>query len=166
MIREEKEISPEEINEKLLKELRTTGIVNDGEKVISLLDRSFTDKSLLVPVERKKDGSFSASSSVIAKEDYETVSAFVNHKIRQFGREILSGNIEINPCDMGTGTSCTYCAYLDVCGYDEKIPGYETRILKKLEEDEVMLKMRKEINGELSGEAQKEQKEKNGAKEA
>ena len=166
MIREEKEISPEEINEKLLKELRTTGIVNDGEKVISLLDRSFTDKSLLVPVERKKDGSFSASSSVIAKEDYETVSAFVNHKIRQFGREILSGNIEINPCETGTGTSCTYCAYQDVCGYDEKIPGYETRILKKLEEDEVMLKMRKEINGELSGEAQKEQKEKNGAKEA
>ena len=163
MIREEKEISPEEINEKLLKELRTTGIVNNAEKVITLLDRNFTDKSLLVPVERKKDGSFSTSSSVIAKEDYETVSAFVNHKIRQFGKEILSGNIELSPCEMGTGTSCTYCAYKDVCEFDEKIPGYETRILKKLEGDEVMLKMREEIKGELSGEAQKE---KNGAKEA
>ena len=50
-----------------------------------------------------------------------------------------------------------------MCEFDEKIPGYETRILKKLEGDEVMLKMREEIKGELSGEAQKE---KNGAKEA
>ncbi|MGN0376980.1 MAG: helicase-exonuclease AddAB subunit AddB [Suilimivivens sp.] len=144
MIKEEKEMTPEEINDKLLKELRTTGIVNDQEKVISLLDREFSDKSLLIPVERKKDGSFSASSSVISKEDYETVSSFVNQKIKQFGREILSGNIELNPCETGTGTACTYCAYKGVCGFDEKIPGFETRNLPKLSEDEAMEKMRKE----------------------
>lgn len=149
MVREEKEISPEQLNEKILKELRTTGIVNDEESVISLLDRNFTDKSLLIPVERKKDGSFSTSSSVIAKEDYETVSAFVNHKIRQFGREILSGNIAVNPCEIGAGTSCSYCAYKDVCGFDDKIPGYEMRTLRKLTEDEVMQKMRKETAGEV-----------------
>lgn len=145
MIREEKELSPEEINDKLLLELRTTGIVNNEEKVIGLLDRNFTDQSLLIPVERKKDGSFGTASCVIAKEDYETVSAFVSQKIRQFGREILSGNIAVNPCETGTGTSCAYCAYRDVCGFDEKIPGYETRSLKKLTWDEAMLKMREEV---------------------
>lgn len=144
MIREEKEITPEEMNDKLLKELRTTGIVNDGERVINLLDREFSDKSLLIPVERKKDGSFSASSSVISGEDYETVSSFVNRKIRQFGREILSGNIKINPCEMGTGTACTYCAYKAICSFDEKISGFETRTLPKLTEEELMLKMREE----------------------
>lgn len=144
MIREEKEVTAEEINERLLKDLRTTGIVNSEEHVISLLDRNFSDKSLLIPVERKKDGSFTASSSVISKEDYETISAFVNEKIRQFGRQILNGNIEINPCEMGTGTACTYCAYKGVCSFDEKVPGFETRILPGLSEDDLMRKMREE----------------------
>lgn len=144
MIKEEKEVTAEEINERLLKELRTTGIVNGEEHVINLLDREFSDKSLLVPVERKKDGSFTASSSVISKEDYETVSNFVNRKIRQFGREILAGNIEINPCEMGTGTACTYCAFKGVCSFDEKIAGFGTRILQKLSEDELMIRMKEE----------------------
>ena len=144
MIKEEKEVTAEEINERLLKDLRTTGIVNSEEHVINLLDRNFSDKSLLVPVERKKDGSFTTSSSVISKEDYETVSAFVNEKIRRFGRQILAGNIEINPCEMGTGTACTYCAYKGVCSFDEKVPGFETRILPRLSEDDLMMKMREE----------------------
>lgn len=151
MIKEEKEITPEEINDKLLKELRTTGIVNDGEKVINLLDRGFSDKSLLIPVERKKDGSFSASSSVISREDYETVSSFVNQKIRKFGREILSGNIKINPCETGSGTACTYCVYRSICSFDEKIPGFETRVLSKYTEDELMQKMREENSKGESG---------------
>lgn len=147
MIKEEKEIAPEEINDRLLKDLRTTGLVNSEEKVITLLDREFSDRSLLIPVERKKDGSFSTASSVIAKEDYATVSSFVNEKIRQFGREILSGNIEINPCETGTGTACTYCAYKGICAFDEKIPGFETRILPKYEKDELMQKMADTVQG-------------------
>ncbi len=144
MIREEKEMTAEEINERLLKDLRMTGIVNQEERVINLLDRNFADKSLLVPVERKKDGSFTASSGVISKEDYEAVSAFVNRKIRKFGREILEGNIEINPCETGGGTACTYCVYQGICKFDKKIPGFETRELQRLSEDDLMFRIREE----------------------
>ena len=125
MVKTEEALTQEEINREILKELRTTGIVNQDEKVIQLLDKHFTDKSMVVPVERKKDGSFSVRSSIIAKEDYEVVSQFVNHKIRQFGREILEGNIAVNPCEQGGRSSCTYCAYKGVCEFEEKIPGYE-----------------------------------------
>ncbi len=58
VIKEEKELTAQEINERLLRDLRTTGVVSADEEVIRLLDGSFSDKSLLVPVERKKDGSF------------------------------------------------------------------------------------------------------------
>lgn len=150
VIKEEKEITAEEINERLLKELRTTGIVNADDRVINLLDKTFSDKSLLVPVERKRDGSFTASSSVISKEDYQTVSSYVNRKIKEFGREILSGNIEVNPCETGTGSACTYCAYKGICSFDEKIQGYETRILPKLTEDDLLIRMREENETEKS----------------
>jgi ATP-dependent helicase/nuclease subunit B len=148
MIKEEKDMSPEEVNDRILRELRTTGMVSSDEKVISLLDKGFTDKSLLIPVERKKDGSFTASSNVISREDYEAVSAFVTQKMKQFGREILAGNISVNPCETETGTACTYCAYKGVCSFDEKVPGFEIRHFPKLTEDEWMLKIREESKGE------------------
>lgn len=144
MLKEEKELTEEEARERLLKELRTTGVVNDKDSVISLLDKSFSEKSLLIPVERKKDGSFTANSGVIAEEDYEVVSSFVNEKIKSFGREILNGNIAVNPCKQGEKQSCTYCTFKDVCGFDKKIPGFTIKKLPDLSEEEVLLKMKEE----------------------
>lgn len=145
LIKAQEELSPEEINQALLKDLRTTGIVNQDEKVISLLDKNFTDKSLIVPVERKKDGTLSARSSVIDRQDYEIVSQFVSHKIRQFGREILSGNVEINPCEQGGKNSCTYCAYRGVCDFEAGTGGFETRMLASLPKEELLQRMSEEI---------------------
>lgn len=150
LVKVQEDISAEEINQEILKELRTTGIVNQDEKVVSLLDKNFTDKSFVVPVERKKDGSFSVRSSTIAKEDYETVSQFVNHKIRQFGREILDGNIAVNPCEQGGRQSCTYCAYRGVCDFEEKTAGYDLRLLGSLPEEELLTRMKEEISGKGS----------------
>ncbi len=145
MLKEEKALLAEEINERLQRELRMTGIVSDNEAVIGLLDGQFSDKSLVVPVERKKDGSFSASSSVISREDYQVVSKFVNHKIKSFGKEILEGNIEVNPYQQGLKNACTYCNYKNVCGFDERIPGFHNRDLPDIAEEELMQKMRAEI---------------------
>ena len=145
LVKSGEEMTPEEVSREILKELRTTGIVSGDERAVSLLDKNFSDKSLVIPVERKKDGSFSLRSSTVGKEDYETISQFVNHKIRQFGREILSGNIEVNPCQQGGRESCTYCAYKGVCDFEEKTPGYHTRVLGNIPEDEIFIKMREEL---------------------
>ena len=148
LVRAQEDITAEQINQEILKELRTTGIVNQDEKVVSLLDKNFTEKSLVVPVERKKDGSFSVRSSTIERKDYETVSQFVNYKIRQFGREILAGNIALNPCEQGGRQSCTYCVYKGVCDFEEKVAGYDIRVLGSLPEEELLMKMKEEITEE------------------
>lgn len=144
MIQTEEGAAPEEISRRLWEELRTTGIVNESDAVISMLDREFTDKSDTVPVERKKDGSFSARSSVINAEDLQEVSNYVNLKIRQLGTEIVQGNIPVNPCTQGTGAACDYCAYHGVCGYDEGIGGYGKRALGSMEEEEALNRIREE----------------------
>lgn len=144
VIRTEEKITPEEINEKLLRELRTTGIVNQNDTVITSLDGEFSDKSDVVPVERKKDGSYSAKSSVISTEDLQEVSDYVNHKIGQIGRDILAGKIEAAPCRQGNDTACDYCAFSSVCGFDCRIGGYGYRQLQSLDEAEAMERIRKE----------------------
>lgn len=141
MVKADEEITPEEINERLLRELRMTGIVSENDTIISMLDKEFTDKSDVVPVERKKDGSFSAKSSVINAEDLKKVSNYVNYKIKQIGREILQGNIQINPCEKGGSGACDYCTYKNVCGFDKRLEGYRIRRLEKLEDEEALRRM-------------------------
>lgn len=149
MIKSEEELSPEQVNDQLLKELRMNGLVNDSEDVIGLLDGSFATKSSIIPVERKSDGSLSARSSVVNRQDYEVISNYVNQKMHQFGTEILQGNIEVNPCEQGNTKSCTYCTFREICAFDGKIPGFEKRkpghgmdVLK--DEQDIIEKMRKQ----------------------
>lgn len=149
MIKSEEELSPEQVNDQLLKELRMNGLVNDSEEVIGLLDGSFATKSSIIPVERKSDGSLSARSSVVNRQDYEVISNYVNQKMHQFGTEILQGNIEVNPCEQGNTESCTYCTFREICSFDGKIPGFEKRkpghgmdVLK--DEQDILEKMRKQ----------------------
>ena len=149
MIKSEEELSPEQVNDQLLKELRMNGLVNDSEEVIGLLDGSFATKSSIIPVERKSDGSLSARSSVVNRQDYEVISNYVNQKMHQFGTEILQGNIAVNPCEQGNIESCTYCTFREICAFDGKIPGFEKRkpghgmdVLK--DEQDILEKMRKQ----------------------
>lgn len=149
MIKSEEELSPEQVNDQLLKELRMNGLVNDSEEVIGLLDGSFATKSSIIPVERKSDGYLSARSSVVNRQDYEVISNYVNQKMHQFGTEILQGNIEVNPCEQGNTESCTYCTFREICAFDGKIPGFEKRkpghgmdVLK--DEQDIIEKMRKQ----------------------
>lgn len=149
MIKSEEELSPEQVNDQLLKELRMNGLVSDSEEVIGLLDGSFATKSSIIPVERKSDGSLSARSSVVNRQDYEVISNYVNQKMHQFGTEILQGNIEVNPCEQGNTESCTYCTFREICAFDGKIPGFEKRkpghgmdVLK--DEQDIIEKMRKQ----------------------
>lgn len=141
LITPEKELSPEEIKERILAELKMNGVVNEEEKIVNLLDRTFENKSDVIPVERKKDGSFSARSSVMSREELEQVSAYVNQKIYKIGTEILHGSIALNPYEKGQSSACTYCAYKSVCGFDSKIPGYKKRKLDALTAQEVMCRM-------------------------
>ncbi len=137
-------LTPEEVNAKILQELKMTGMVNKNDEAVRMLDGTFTDKSDILPIERKKDGSFSAVSSVISEEDMRTVSNYVNRKIRSLGREILDGTISVNPCELGAEKACTYCAYKRVCGFLDGTQGYQPRKLEKMKAEEALERIREE----------------------
>ena len=135
------ELTQEQINEEILTKLRMNGVVNSDPAVVERLDRFLQDKSKVIPVEKKKDGSFSARSGILSREELHVVSAYVDTKIRQIGREILDGKIAANPYEKGNEEACTYCAYKKVCGFDGSIPGYEKRQLEDLDQQTLMQRM-------------------------
>ena len=139
------ELTDEQINEQILAKLRMNGVVNSDPEVVERLDRYMQDKSVVIPVEKKKDGSFSARSGVLSREEMQLISSYVDAKIRSIGREILDGKIVANPYEKGNEEACTYCAYKKVCGFDGSIPGYEKRQLEDLDKQALMQRMQKTV---------------------
>lgn len=139
------ELTDEQINEQILAKLRMNGVVNSDPEVVERLDHYLQDKSAVIPVEKKKDGSFSARSGILSREEMQMVSAYVDAKIRDIGREILDGKIAANPYEKGNEEACTYCAYKKVCGFDGSIPGYEKRQLEDLDKQTLMQRMQETV---------------------
>lgn len=146
----------QEIEDAILEELRMTGIVSDDEEIIELLDSDFEMKSKIIPVARKKDGSFTQASSVLSDQDFNTVSHFVNHKIKELGNAILDGEISLSPYEQNspkgtaTGSACTYCVYSSVCGFDRKLDAELVRHLEDMDQETAMECIRKSLEEENS----------------
>lgn len=138
------ELTPEELEEQLTKQLRMNGVVNASPDIIERLDKYMEDKSDVIPVERKKDGSFSARSSVMSGGELKLVSDYVSRKIADIGREILQGTISLNPYERGTEEACTYCAFRKVCGFESSMPGCSRRKLEELGKEEILMRMGQE----------------------
>lgn len=138
------ENAPEEINKKIIEKLKVKGVINADDRVIGLLDKDMANGALesdVMPVKRKKDGGFYAYSQVMDGETYSKVSTYVSQKIKEYGRRILDGDIEVNPYVYGQKSACTYCTFRSICGFDASTPGYKTRELDKLPKEEVVVRM-------------------------
>jgi ATP-dependent helicase/nuclease subunit B len=129
-----------DINKEIISQLKMTGLVNKNMDVIKKLDEGFTGRSDIIPVEFKKDGTPSARSQTVSLSDYEAISGYVNRKIKEFGKNILNGDISVNPYEDGKKESCTYCVYNHICGFDHRIDGYKKRKLD-LSETEAMARI-------------------------
>lgn len=138
------ELTEEEINEQIIRKLRMNGVVNSEPGIVERLDGEMEEKSDIIPVEKKKDGSLSARSSVLSREELQTVSDYVSRKVAGIGREILDGSISLNPYEMGSQEACTWCAFKRVCGFEPSMPGCEKRKLGELSKAEALEQMREE----------------------
>lgn len=147
----------EELRERILKDLKLNGLVKSDRKVIGHLDNSLKavnengepiedaapGESSVIPVKFNKNGAMAATSSVASEEQFAALSGYVTDKIKEIGREILDGNVAVNPYERKGRTSCDYCPYKGICGFDGRIPGYEYRYLDAMKKDEVWLQMQK-----------------------
>ena len=139
-IREEK--TPEEIGEELKKVLRPTGIVNEDGEIIEKIDSSAGTVKEVLPLTRKKDGSYAANSLLMSRENIELVSRYVSGKLKELGKDILNGEIGMRPYSRKDAEACTYCPYGKVCGFDRKLPGCEMRVLPEEDRETVLGKMK------------------------
>ncbi len=137
----------ENLQERILMDLKVNGLIQNNKEVIGHLDRGLAQgcaESSIIPVKYNKNGSLSAVSSVASLENFNRLSEHVHETMAGIGKHILSGNVVINPYERKGRTGCDYCPYMGICGFDRKIPGYEYRRLDQITSEGVWDKLEKE----------------------
>ena len=133
--------SDQDVENRILKELRLDGLINDEKASLEHLERGLAGASLLIPAGRNKDGSLSKNSHALPAEVFRTVLAYAGEKEKQIRADICAGKTEAAPYQMKDATGCDYCAYRDICGFDLRISGCRYRKLEKYSMDDAVAKM-------------------------
>ena len=131
------DMTEEDIERDILRQLRMNGLVNSELSIISHLDREIRKESDVIPV-AVKDGYVQESrSSVASTQRFSALRRFVGRRLREAGQDILGGDVDLKPYKQGSRTSCDYCPYHAVCGFDTKTSGFGFRRLKNRKPEEI-----------------------------
>lgn len=130
------------LEEQLLKELRLDGLVNASEVVIEHLERDLKGTSSRIPVGKNKDGSLNRYSKVLEPDEFITLLDYTKRKGAELKQDILSGQVQARPYELGEENGCGYCGYRAICGFDVRLEGCRYERLEKLDKEQIVDKMR------------------------
>ena len=133
-------------DEALLAAYKLQGMVNEKEDVYRHMDAGFETTSNIIPVALKKDGSLTARSSATDEDGFELMRKHAMMLCAETGNRILSGEIQPVPYERKDQDGCKYCSYHEICGFDQRIPGYHKNKLEDLD-DAIVWKKLKEAYG-------------------
>lgn len=133
-----------EEQESILKELKPDGMISLEKEVLGHLDHCMGGESSVIPVKYNKNGSLSKSSKAASAQDFYLMMKYAVNKVEEIRQKILSGDVKVNPYRRGTETSCDYCSYRQICGFDTKMEGYRYREIEAMSVDKVIQAMKGE----------------------
>lgn len=133
-----------EEQESILKELKPDGMISLEKEVLEHLDHCMVGESSVIPVKYNKNGSLSKSSKAASAQDFYLMMKYAVNQVEEIRQKILSGDVKVNPYRRGTETSCDYCSYRQICGFDTKMEGYRYREIEAMSVDKVIQAMKGE----------------------
>lgn len=144
MIKSDKKISEEQIEEELRKSFKMKGLILADIKVIKMHDKNLeTGTSKLIPATITKTGDISeGKTNGVNKEEFKILQDYIYKTIKQISKEILSGNIALKPFNKKGKTPCEYCSYKAICGFNPRLCGNNYNYVEKKSKDDIIRKMR------------------------
>lgn len=126
------------VEEKIQEALRMQGVVNSSKTIVRRMDDIADKKSKVVPVSFKADGELDLyKSKTMSTAQFLELGKYVSLKSADMGREILSGDIAVNPYESGDYNSCKYCPYSAVCGFSPDMEKTGYRHIKKFDDERI-----------------------------
>lgn len=144
MVKADKKISEEEIEELIRKNFRMKGLIIADVKIIKMNDNTLqSGSSKLVPAAITVSGTVNEKwTSGVNKEQFKVLQDYIDKIIKDISKEILSGKIDLKPYNKKGKTPCEYCSYKPICGFNTKQKGNEYNYIDKKSKDDIILKMK------------------------
>ena len=150
---------PEDLEKKLISQLKMEGLVNDDLTVLRWMDRFPDEEPQILPAKLNKSGEFSASSLTASSEQIDQLGYFVNRRIEMLADGWMSGDISKNPYlyikDSKRRTACDFCDYKGICRFDEKLESCQYHRLMELKAETVWKRVYEEVKDAWENHGQK-----------
>lgn len=131
-------LSPEDVERQRIQKLKMKGLMLADTELARLMDgETDNGSSDLLPFGLKKDGNFTAYSSVATAEQFSSLQRYVRQTVQQISEQMLDGTIDIAPYSQGPMVACNTCAYKPVCQYDQFFEGNTQRLLAKMKNNQI-----------------------------
>ena len=148
MIKADKKIEDEEIEELIRKNFKMKGLIIADVKVIKMNDNSLTTgTSKMIPAAISKSGEVIEKwTNGVKQEEFSILQKYIYQTIKEIGKEIFNGNIDLKPYYKNGKTPCEYCEYKSICTFDPRRKENTYNYINKLTKDDIIRKMKKEIH--------------------
>ena len=146
MIKANKRMEQEEIEEKIRANFKMKGLILADVKVVKLHDKNLQNgSSALVPAYIGKDGELSEKkTSGVTAEQFKDLQKYMYIVIKQISREILGGSIDLKPYYKDKKTPCKYCDYKSICSFNMGGCENSYNYIDKKSKEEILRKLRDE----------------------
>ena len=128
MVKENKNLTDEEIESKIREQFKMKGLILADVKVVRMMDNKLqTGRSDIIAAEiSSKDEKLSErGGNPITEEEFGKLQKQVRKVIKEISNEILNGKIDIKPFKNGKKTPCEYCSYRSICRFNTSLKGNE-----------------------------------------
>ncbi len=116
LIDSQSQISSEEYQKEIRKKMKMNGLVLKNQKVILAMEKE--GKGEFIPASIK-DGEIKESDSLFTQEQLEVIYGHIEKLIVNMATNLCLGKISANPISLKNHSSCTWCKYHSICGYEK-----------------------------------------------
>ena len=144
MINADKKISDEEIEELIRKNFKMKGLIVADVKIIKMNDNTLkSGSSKIIPAGITTSGEIIEKwTNGVKQEEFKLLQDYIYKTIKDIGKEILSGKIDLKPTNKNGETPCRYCKYQSICRFDAKQPNNKYNYIDKKSKEEILSKMK------------------------
>ncbi len=147
MVKAEKNITEEEVEEMIRKNFKMKGLIIADIKIIKMNDNTLQQgSSKLVPAAITASGGVNEKwTNGVKKEEFKVLQEYIYKTIKDISREILKGKIYLKPYYKKGKTPCKYCEYHSICGFHAGQNQNKYNYIDQKTKDDILLKMKTEL---------------------
>ncbi|MDR0879482.1 MAG: helicase-exonuclease AddAB subunit AddB [Clostridioides sp.] len=137
----------EEIQEAVLKKLKMKGLLVDDIDILKEMDKTLEPgvRSNIIPANLTSKGILGKNNSLVSYDDFEVIRKYVKKVAKEICEKMMDGNIDMEPYKSKKKSSCTFCNFSSICGFDTSLKENNYKGVHEKQNDEVILMMKGDI---------------------